>query len=254
MSSYPELFEKQVNNYSDQNYDWNKVAVEKVFPFLDDRLPVMQEARENLLKICPSVHSKAQQVLGFDVDTTFVIYVGIGCGAGWATTFQEKPAVLFGLENVAECGWSNADAIHGLIAHELGHVFHYHWRAQNKKEPGEGVWWDLYEEGFAQRCEALVNELKPWHQAIGNDWLEWCESHKSWLADKFIQTVDAGQPVNIFFGSWFDIEGRSETGYYLGCELIRELEKKYSLKEIALLEDIETRSRAILEIMKRSNL
>jgi len=59
------------------------------------------------------------------------------------------------VENIAECGWSDAGAIRGLVAHELGHIIHYHWRAPKKKLPGEGAWWQLYEEGFAQRCETF---------------------------------------------------------------------------------------------------
>ena len=30
------------------------------------------------------------QRLGIDFDVTFVIYVGIGYGAGWATTYNEQ--------------------------------------------------------------------------------------------------------------------------------------------------------------------
>jgi hypothetical protein len=41
--------------------------------------------------------------------------------------------------------------------------------------------------------------------------------------------------VKHFFGSWFGIQGKSQTGYFLGHEFIRELEKSYSLKETALL-------------------
>ncbi|MDF1501291.1 MAG: hypothetical protein P1P76_12580, partial [Anaerolineales bacterium] len=47
--------------------------------------------------------------------------------------------------------------------------------------------------------------------------------------------------VRDFFGSWFQIEGRSQTGYYLGHEIIRRLEKSNSLEEIAGLDDIELR-------------
>jgi hypothetical protein len=133
LSCLPELLEKQISDYAEQNLDW-------IFPFLDIRLITMQEAQKNLMEACPSMYSKAQQVLNFDGDILFVIHVGIGCGAGWATTFRNKPAILFGLENIAECGWSDAGAIHGLVAHELGHIIHYHWRAPKKKVPGKGAW------------------------------------------------------------------------------------------------------------------
>ena len=255
MSGYPELLAKQIDNYSEQNLNWETIAREKVFPFLNDRLPAMQEARKNLLVLCPSIYSKAQQVLGFEADSIFVIYVGIGCGAGWVTSFRGQPAILFGVENIAESGWNDSDAIHGLVAHEIGHVIHHHWRDQNDKTLGEGAWWQLYEEGFAQRCEALITGSDSWHeQTTDDDWLEWCQSHKGWLAAEFLKAVEGGRPVNPFFGSWFEIEGKSQTGYFLGYEVIRELETEYHLKEISLLDDVETRSRAILEQMKQTDL
>ncbi|MEW5941913.1 MAG: hypothetical protein AB1750_19795, partial [Chloroflexota bacterium] len=223
----------------------------KVFPFLNERMSAMREARKNLLELGPSIYSRAQQVLGFESDIIFVIHVGIGCGAGWVTPYGGQPAILFGLENIAECGWSDADSIHGLVSHEIGHVVHRHWRSQNNKAIGEGAWWQMYEEGFAQRCESLMSGEDSWHEeANQDDWLEWCQTHRGWLAEEFLKTVEEGKSVNPFFGSWFEIEGKSQTGYFLGYEIVRELENEYNLKEIALLDDIETRCRAILEQMK----
>jgi hypothetical protein len=38
-----------------------------------------------------------------------------------------------------------------------------------------------------------------------------------------------------FFGSWYEIEGRSQSGYFLGSEVIKRLEVRMDLKEIAVL-------------------
>lgn len=46
--------------------------------------------------------TKASKKIGLDFSITLVIYVGIGCGAGWATTYNRQPAILLGLENIAE--------------------------------------------------------------------------------------------------------------------------------------------------------
>lgn len=249
MSGWTELLEKQLEDYSEQNLDWKQIARERIFPYLGDRLPAMREARENLLKLCPVVYSKAERILGFHTSAYFLIYVGIGCGAGWVTTFRDKHSILFGLENIAESGWSDSVSITGLISHEIGHVMHYHLRAQDNRKPGSDSWWQLYTEGFAQHCEALINDSS--HQENRDDeWLAWCQHNKSHLASEFIKAVDDEQPVNAFFGSWFEIEGHSETGYYLGHEVIKTLEKTMNLREIALLDDFDKRSRKILEEMK----
>jgi hypothetical protein len=252
MSSWPDLMAKQLDDYSAQNLDWRQIAREKVFPHLAERLSAMQQAHQNLIELCVPIYSKIQQAFAFESNVLFVFYVGIGCGAGWATTFRSTPAVLFGLENIAESGWNESEAITGLVAHELGHLVHYFWRAQHGKSIDSGSWWQLYEEGFAQRCEIVILGSNPWHQANGGkdkDWLSWCQSHKRWLASKFLRTVDVGESVSPFFGSWLEIGGKSETGYYLGYEVVKELEKQFSLKEIALLENVEAYFKPVLKHM-----
>jgi len=255
MSLWPELLTRQIEDYSSQNLDWRQIARERVFPYLAERLPAMQQARQNLLKSAVSVYSRAQRVLSFESKAVFVIYVGIGCGAGWVTSFQGSPAILFGLENIAECGWSSPEAIKGIIAHETGHLVHDHWRAQQGKTAGTGSWWQLYEEGFAQYCESLILDREAPHQAASNhdDWLDWCQSHKNWLAAEFLRLADAGEPASPFFGSWFDICGKSETGYFLGYETLKELVKRLGLREVALLENAEAYLRPILEQMAKDN-
>jgi hypothetical protein len=254
MSQWPELLSKQIEDYSAQNLDWRQVAAEKVFPYLGGRLPAMHEAHRNLLELCGPIHTKAQHALTFDCNTIFVIFVGIGCGAGWATSFLGSPAILFGLEAIAECGWSDPETITGLIAHELGHLVHYSWRERAGKPIGSGPWWQLYEEGFAQNCESRILSTDNVHQISPgeeDDWLDWCQEHTGWLAAEFLRAVDSGKPVSAFFGSWFEIYGRSETGYFLGAEMIKELETQAGLKDIALLEDVEAAARSILEQIAR---
>ena len=78
MASWPELLAKQIEDYSSQNLDWRQIAREKVFPYLTERLPAMQQVRQNLLALCQPIYARAQQVLPFDSKAIFVIYVGIG--------------------------------------------------------------------------------------------------------------------------------------------------------------------------------
>ena len=255
MSQWPELLEKQLDDYADQNEDWRQIARERVFPFLADRLPAMKEAHKNLLEICVPTYFTAREALRFEADMIFVIYVGIGLGAGWATRFHDSPAVLFGLENVAECGWSQPQAITGLVAHEIGHLVHEHWRAQHGQVEGDGPWWQLHSEGFAQRCEHVILGRDSWHMMggeYGDDWLAWCQEQKSWLATEFLRMVDAGESIRPFFGSWFEIRGRKQCGYFLGHELVQRLEKNMSLKEIALLDSRDTLLRHELEELAKS--
>lgn len=240
MAKYPELLEKQIQSYEDEGLDWRKVAKERVFPKLAERLLLIREARENILTVYRSVVTKAYQRLRLDFDMVFVIYVGIGCGAGWATRYEGQPAILFGLENIAECGWHTKGKLRGLMAHEIGHLAHMAWRNEWKlfEEMEQGSLFQLYSEGFAQRCEHVILGKETWHEAPDDSWVSWCEQHKGWLAQEFLKRIESCASIQDFFGSWFDIRGRKQTGYFLGHAFVRKLEGTYTLKEIALF-DIE---------------
>jgi hypothetical protein len=56
------------------------------------------------------------------------------------------------------------------------------------------------------------------------------------LAREFLIRLEKHVSVNDFFGSWFNIQGKSQTGYFLGHELVAELEKTCTLMEIAVLD------------------
>ena len=209
----------------------------KIFPKLPQRFQLLRKARDNILSVCEPIYAKASKMLKLDFDIFFVIYVGVGCGAGWATTYNGQPAVLLGLENIAEEKWHTKNKLEGLISHEIGHLAHMKWRNEWKKfeKAEQDPLFQLYSEGFAQRCEHKILERETWHMAQDKEWLVWCEQNKSWLAKEFLKRLEKQVSVNDFFGSWFNIQGRKQTGYFLGYAFIRELEKTYGLREIALL-------------------
>ena len=248
MSLYPELLTKQLDDYASLNEDWHVTASERIFPDLPERLPAMKIAHDNLVNICNDVYDRARREIGFDNDLVCVIYVGLGCGAGWANEFDGKPAILFGLENIAEEGWQGQDTLSGLTAHELGHLIHFEWRKQADYPDEDARWWQLYTEGFAQHCEGLILGKPSWHMQSASEeqWQYWCRDNLSWLASEFLRRIDQGGDMCPFFGSWFDLRGQKQTGYYLGHELIAALQERMSLREIALLSDIESHLRPLL--------
>jgi hypothetical protein len=249
LASWPDLLRIQLNEYIASKTDWQQVARSRIFPFISERFNTIQIARDNLILVCESTYLRAEKVLSFRSEVVMVIYVGIGCGAGWVTTFRDKPAILFGLENIAELDWHDRKVIEVLVAHEIGHLAHYHWRSTNNLNKGKGPWWQLYEEGFAQRCESLILGRDSWHQ-MGNDtnWASWCQHHKKLLAKKYLDTVDSGKPVTPFFGSWHNIRGKIETGYYLGHEAVMEIENQIGSEELATIDadKVETNFKPIL--------
>ncbi len=252
MSPWPDLLKKQQDDYASEGEDWRRIAKERVFPFLAERMPEIERAYANLQGLCERVFVEAQEALDIESEVIFVVYVGVGCGAGWVTRYENTPAILLGLENIAECGWSDSLVLKGLIAHEMGHLAHFHWRAEQEMSKGKGPWWQLYTEGFAQRCEHLIVGKESWHMGVEDGWLSWCQENRDWLASEFLRAMDEGESMRRFFGSWYEIEGKSQSGYYLGCKVVKRLEREMSLKEIALLGNWSERMREEVEEIAQS--
>lgn len=257
MGKWPALRQKQIRQYQSEGFDWEQVAEKKVFPHLEQNLSSMRLARKRLLQEFTGIIHKAQLRFRDRHPITVVIYVGIGLGAGWATTYSKSPALLFGLENIAEEGWTGRAAIRGLIIHELGHLFHSFWREEAGKRFHSGPLWDLYTEGFADRFEQLAQSQgrpRRHRESGGGQWLNWCQENRRWLASEFLRRLEGKGDLRHFFGSWYEIRGHSQTGYFLGGELIEELEKRYTLKRIATLDHINPRMRTLLLDMAKGVL
>ncbi len=236
MSLFPELFRLVKGCYGD---GWREVARSRVFPRLDGLISSIESAYSNLFSVIPEAYGRSMEFWSVDVEVVFVVYVGVGCGAGWATDYCDRYAVLLGLENIAELGWCGVDDLMGLVLHELSHVVHAYLRGISckKLEELEGdPLFLLYSEGFATRCEHLILGRESWRIASDGSWIRWCRGNIGFLAREYLRRVDEGRPVNDFYGSWLNIEGRSQTGYFLGHEFIRYLEKGRSIREIAVMD------------------
>jgi hypothetical protein len=252
MGNYPELLKLQIENYRNLGIDWRKVAKERVFPELNDLLPYIEEAWQNLRGIIPETFEKFIKFWGRDFDVVFVLYVGIGCGAGWASEYNGRYAVLHGLENIAELKWHKPEALERLVLHELSHIAHMVFQGTSPREFEEleaDPFFLLYSEGFATRCEHLIIGKETWLIAPDSTWLKWCKSNIAFLASEYLRRAEEKRPVNEFFGSWLNIEGKSQTGYYLGHEFIKYLENQMNPKEIATMNsrDIRIYAKKFLE-------
>ncbi|MCX7751100.1 MAG: hypothetical protein N2320_06170 [Candidatus Bipolaricaulota bacterium] len=232
-SRFPELYEKQIGDYADQGEDGRAVALARVFPTLLGRLSAMEEARAGILRLWGDVLGRARGRIGLEGEIQAVVHVGIGCGAGWATTYGGRPAVLFDLGSVAELGWESEERLEGLIAHELGHLAHARWRGEPLEPLEEDPFGLLYVEGFAQRLEQEILARESWHQAPSEGWLPWCQAHLADLARAYQDRATQGEAVNDFFGSWRKFQGLPLAGYVLGHTVIRVLEEERGLRELA---------------------
>lgn len=237
MGKWPRLRNFLKKKYKEEGQDWFTIAQEFVFPKFNENVDEFQKIGDILQDHIPNILKELKKQFKVDFEILFIIYVGIGLGAGWATEFDGKPAILFGIENAAECGWNRRKILEPLIAHELGHILHHFWRKQNNLPIfSQSPLWTLYEEGFAMRIEHRIMGYESWHeQQEDKGWLLWCQMNQAWLSEEFLKKMmeNSQESLRPFFGSWYDIKGMKQTGYYLGHEIIKHLEKQNTLQEIA---------------------
>ena len=228
ISRCPELFEKITWDYERYKINWKEyleIVIKKI------EIEKLRAVHNALMSSLEEVLHRAHAMFDINEDYIIVIYIGLENGAGWVTEFKGKPAILFGLEAIANLDW--AEKVKGLIAHEFGHLVHWLIRGENIEEiEDEQIMW-LYTEGFAQRIEDILTG-RPWHLEE-EGWFEWCERNEEMIKQEFLRRIENREPLNPFFGSWYQVFGKQFLGYYLGYKFIVWLERQYELTEIARL-------------------
>ena len=240
----PELPGRLYRDYEGVEGGWGKIATERIFPQLPALLDRMHAALSNIRAVYREIGELAAERLQLRSKVVIVAYVGLGNGAGWATRWEGNPAVLLGLENIAELNWHDKESLRGLLAHEIGHLLMMEVRGDI-----EGMTEDpllsLYEEGFAQHCEHVILRERTWHCASQEGWADWCRTHERDLAREYLRSMDDRERWRRFFGSWFDVDGWRQTGYYLGCLFIEELSATHELRELAGWPEAQIREHAL---------
>jgi len=250
ISKYPELEKKCKEEYISNGYDWRKIAEEMVFNRTKADFNKMIEAHINILNVIDDINIRINKLIKLNSEINIVLYCGLCNSAGWVNTYNNKRAILFGIDKIAELNWHTIEKIEALAAHELCHVVHFEIRGEDHLPDNfednnfnRGIW-NLYEEGFAQffQYRLLGKEV----DSRGSEWVERCKANEKQLKKLYLTALfDKEKGIRDFFGDWFEVLGISDTGYYLGTEFIRLLDKQYDIEEIGKLQFREIENYAI---------
>lgn len=230
----PELVDKLTTDIADYDFKSDILPVLNSVPKNLDKLNV---AHQSFLSLTADLSKKTQDVLQTNLDVLVVFYLGLCNGAGWATQLEGAPVVLLGAEKIIELSWYNKSDMAGLIYHELGHIWHNALRSKASGSFSDKNLWQLYREGMAMYVEQLLIDDKMFYHQDQCGWLNWCQSNKRDLFGAFLDRIINAESTRDFFGDWNAFDGISDVGYYLGCEMVKELSKKYTLIELANLEE-----------------
>lgn len=254
-------------------HSWN-IYAQKISPYLIDKLendvkkynfeldilPVLQSLIQNEQKliiahnsfdeVTNNLEEKIREKLGIKLNVDIIFYLGLCNSAGWATKLGTNPTVLLGVEKIVELLWYDKRNMLALIYHELGHIWHFQVRKEDTQIVSlkDKSLWQLYTEGIAMYVEQLLCEDWMFYQQDTDGWLTWCEENRSLLFKEFSWRIDNEESTQEFFGDWCNYNGKSDIGYFLGCELIKNLSKEYSLVELANLKlsEIDKKIRVLL--------
>lgn len=244
-SIFPNLSNKLKEDSKD--YDFEKEVIHVIQGLLKSKEKALM-AHSAFIKATENLSNIALEKLGENIDVSIVLYLGLCNGAGWATEINGQKVILLGIEKIVELDWCSETALKGLIYHEIGHIFHYKNRLikdllnTNKDKS----LFQLYTEGFAMYIEQLLCGNSEFYHQNTSGWLDWCRNNQKRMYQLFLMKTNNNESTQDFFGDWNSIEGKSDVGYYLGCELIKYLSPKYSLKELANL-NLTTIQNALLE-------
>lgn len=224
----PELAIKLKNDVAEYNFQNDILPLLNNVAYNFDKLDIAHQSFHALTDRLPE---KIQDILQTDVDVTIIFYLGLCNGAGWATELEGKPVVLLGAEKIVELSWYNISDMAGLIYHEVGHIWHN--KMRKKSAFNNSGLWQLYCEGIAMFVEQLLMSDREFYHQNKDGWLIWCQAKQKELFKAFLDCVITSKNTGDFFGDWNSYQGKSDIGYYLGCEIVKNLSKKYSLTQLA---------------------
>ena len=198
----------------------------------------LEKAHSSFVAATTGLRERLEQAFGMTFPVKIILYLGLCNGAGWATSLNGKPAVLLGMEKIIELDWVDNDSMTALLYHELGHIWHdaVGTYRRDTATAAEKALWQLYREGVAMYCEQLLSDNFSYGRRDKNGWRSWCEENRKELFADYKKRVDGNESTQDFFGDWSSYLGFSDVGYYLGCELIKNMSQRYSLAELAKLD------------------
>ncbi len=216
-----------------REYDFEKQIL-PVLQFLYAHGELLEQAHAAFVQATDGLEQRCRKAVAQRFDSRVIFYLGLCSGAGWATELDGIPTVLLGVEKIVELHWTDCRSMAGLIDHELGHEWHF----QNRHTPTgygtarERALWKLYSEGMAMYFEQRLCDDPHFYHQDHDGWLGWCRARRADLIREYLRRIDHGESIQGFFGDWCSYEGHSDTGYYLGTELVRRAAEMYRPEEL----------------------
>lgn len=228
------IFEDDLKEYLDSG---NYVYENDILPIINTvhGHSSLETLHTSFINVTNELNERIISCFDHEMDIDIVLYVGLCNAAGWVTNINGRDVILLGIEKILELNWYDEDSMHGLIYHELGHVYHKQYGVFNQYSDNSSLHfiWKLFTEGIAMYFEqTLMNDLHYYHQNK-NGWLTWCDNHFQQILTDFQSDLPMMTRFNQkYFGDWANYCGKGDVGYYLGARFVQYLCGKYNFEQL----------------------
>lgn len=232
MQHAPTLRDLCIQDSQEVNLSWETVALERVFHRTHQDYVKMTTVHARLKRLIPQMKDRLSAFYAPLKHVRFVLYHGLGNGAGWATNYLHVPSILLGIDKIAALDWSSDEELQRLIAHEYMHVVHQDIRGAFPifQDPKEEAIMRLYIEGVASFYETKLADLP---ERLTR-WEAQCQVLETRLKTHYQEVLHrGGEGYQVFYGDWHTVEGLSDVGYYLGKQMIQSILKTHDFMTLA---------------------
>ena len=154
-----------------------------------------------------------------------------------ATMQENEKAILFGLDTIKHFKQKygiGADNLKTLVAHEVGHLFHYKCAKISENEVlNSCISLRFWMEGVAQYLSFYVcNDISIDEMLLDKELAQNCESVKENLYKRLVKDIKEKRLGEVE-GFWFNLrndEIPARAGYYIGYKAVEECVDKHGLK------------------------
>lgn len=222
-----------LNDYTDSPNHPFEVFTEHVYPLLIENWNEFIITHKNFKSLYKEIKQWFNLKYSIDEDFYFIFLVDLGNGAGWVTKYKNKHCIFLGAVNIVDLKWYDKEKFSSLILHEMAHVYHFISREKKglKYDYDDGDFiWRLYAEGVAERFKQYFKKSDCYIERFDSKRVNWFNKNFSKLCILYYEYMIKNKKEYDFYGNWNDIEGYSESGYYIAPEFIKFIEKKYELE------------------------
>ena len=198
ITDWPEIKNWQFAGYED-NDDWRQFAREEIFPWLNQNFNKLMGARSSLLGAIRSVYDRDAEFFQENLQTYFLISVGVSKELAYVSSYGNRPAIYFDLVAIAREGWQDRTILRSLVGLQLGYYYFDSFRQKVGVPDGEGQRWKYFKIGFAREFARAL---------LGAD------NQVDRVAAYYNQDIDGAQ----------------------ACNIISVLREKYNFRQLALLQ------------------